>query len=336
MHTSHHFVLTEIPDGTPHPGQFALRETTLSDLAPKEVRIRNRWLSVDPYMRGRMSGEATYVEPYALGEPLAGGAVGEITASRHPHFQEGDRVRHMAGWRDVAQLAGDQVDPLPIFDVPEQAYLGVLGMPGMTAWTGLNRIAGLQGSDRVLVSAASGAVGSLAVQLARLAGCDVVGVAGTDAKCEWLESVGVRAVNYKGKDAGGLTRLLSEASPEGFDVYYENVGGPLLEAALANLRDHARVVICGLIERYNATESRSGPRNLNQLLFRKARMEGFIVGEHWNHYRMFLDEIAPLVEQQTIRYRETVVDGLERTPEAFLKLFSGDNEGKMLVRLEGA
>ncbi|OLO08254.1 NADP-dependent oxidoreductase [Salinicola sp. MH3R3-1] len=333
MTVTRYFALTSIPQGLPQPQHFALRETSLPDLAPDEVRIRNRWLSVDPYMRGRMSGVTTYVEPYALDAPMEGGAVGEVIASRHPHFQQGDRVRHMAGWRDVAQLPGKEVEPLPRFDVPEQAYLGVLGMPGMTAWTGLNLIAELKPGHRVLVSAASGAVGSLAVQLAKAAGCHVVGVAGSQAKCEWLESLGVTAVNYRDKDAAALTSALSEASPDGFDIYYENVGGPLMEAALANLRDHARIAICGLIDRYNATEPGGGPSNLNQLLFRKARMEGFIVVEHWDHYQAFLDQVAPRVEGGAIQYRETVVDGLERMPEAFLKLFSGENEGKMLVRL---
>ncbi|GHB10369.1 NADP-dependent oxidoreductase [Salinicola rhizosphaerae] len=334
MSTSHHFVLTAVPRGLPDSSLFALRQTPLPDLAQNEVRIRNRWLSVDPYMRGRMSGVTTYVEPYALDEPLAGGAIGEIIASRHPHFQVGDRVRHMAGWRDVAQLPGNDVEALPLHDVPEQAFLGVLGMPGMTAWTGLNRIAAMQSGDRVLVSAASGAVGSLAVQLAKRAGCHVVGVAGTPAKCEWLESLGVVAVNYKGKDVEALSASLKAASPEGYDIYYENVGGPLLEAALENLRDHARIAVCGLIDRYNDTDAGSGPGNLNQLLFHKARMEGFIVGEHWQHYLTFLDEVAPLVASGKIKYRESIVEGLEQTPEAFLSLFRGANEGKMLVKLD--
>ncbi|WP_251978232.1 NADP-dependent oxidoreductase [Salinicola avicenniae] len=333
MSLSRYFVLTETPTGLPRQDQFTLKEAHLPDLGPGEVRVRNRWLSVDPYMRGRMSGVTTYVEPYDLDAPMEGAAVGEVVASRHAHFSEGDRVRHMAGWRDLAQLPGDDVESLPNYDVPEQAYLGVLGMPGMTAWTGLNRIAGMQPGDRVLVSAASGAVGSLVAQLAQTADCHVVGVAGGKAKCEWLRSLGVEAVDYKGKDASELSAALGAASPEGFDIYYENVGGPLLEAALANLRDHARVAICGFIDRYNATGVVSGPSNLHQLLFRKARMEGFIVLEHWAHYPTFLDEVAPRVARGDIHYRESVVEGLERTPEAFLKLFSGENEGKMLVKL---
>ncbi|WFF42768.1 NADP-dependent oxidoreductase [Salinicola endophyticus] len=336
MATSRYIALTEIPQGLPRQDQFTLREQSLDPLAEGEVRVRNLWLSVDPYMRGRMSGVTTYVEPYALDAPMDGGAVGEVVASRDQRFASGDLVRHMAGWRDVAQLSADRVEPLPQHEVPPQAYLGVLGMPGMTAWTGLNRIAQMQPGERVLVSAASGAVGSLAVQLALAAGCQVVGVAGSDAKCEWLEGLGAKAVNYRGKDVEALTQALAEAAPEGIDVYYENVGGPLLDAALANLRDHARIAVCGLIDRYNDAQAGDGPRNLNRLLFRKARMEGFIVAEHWAHYPTFLAEVAPRVAAGEVRYRETVVEGLERTPEAFLKLFSGDNEGKMLVRLDAS
>ncbi|WP_110665528.1 NADP-dependent oxidoreductase [Salinicola halophilus] len=333
MTTSRYFTLKQFPEGLPKREDFALEETTLPALDHNEVRIRNRWLSVDPYMRGRMSGAMTYIEPYELRQPMSGAAVGEVMESNHPQFQVGQRVRHMGGWRDVAQLPGNEVEKLPDYDVPEQAFLGVLGMPGMTAWTGLNRIARMQEGNRVLVSAASGAVGSLAVQLAKSAGCHVVGVAGSDDKCQWLEERGVHAVNYRGKDVDALTKALKDASPEGYDVYYENVGGPLMEAALASLRDHARVAICGLIDRYNDTEAGAGPRNINQLLFRKARMEGFIVMEHWDFYTDFLGEVAPFVEKGAIDYRETIEEGLESTPDAFIRLFEGSNFGKMLVKL---
>lgn len=333
MTISRFITINAFPEGMPSVDHFTFEERSLEALRTNEVRVQNRWLSVDPYMRGRMSGVTTYVEPYQLHEPMAGAAIGEIVDSQHPDFKVGDRVRHMDGWRDVAQLPGDQVELLPTYDVPEQAFLGVLGMPGMTAWTGLNRIAEMKAGERVLVSAASGAVGSLAVQLAKAAGCHVVGVAGSDDKCRWLEELGIHAVNYKGKDVESLTSALREKSPEGFDVYYENVGGPLMEAALSNLREHARVAICGLIDRYNDTDAGSGPRNINQLLFRKARMEGFIVIDHWSHYREFLEQAAPLVEKNAIVYRETVEEGLDQMPQAFLKLFEGSNFGKMLVKL---
>lgn len=333
MTVSHYFTLDEHPRGLPQRELFKFREAPLKDLAEGEVRVRNTWLSVDPYMRGRMNGVKTYIEPFKLGEPLEGGAIGEVVASRDPRFKPGDRVRHMCGWRDIAQVPGDRLEPLPAYNVPEQAYLGVLGMPGMTAWTGLNLIAQLREGERVLVSAAAGAVGSLAVQLAKGKGCQVVGVAGSQAKLDWLRGRGVVAISYRNKDAQTLTRELEEACPEGFDVYFENVGGPLLEAALNRLRDHGRIALCGMIERYNDTAPRPGPSNLFLLTVKRARMQGFIVGEHWDHYPQFLEEVAPRVEHGDIDYPETIEEGLERMPDAFLKLFEGGNHGKMLVRL---
>ncbi|ATJ82443.1 NADP-dependent oxidoreductase [Halomonas beimenensis] len=330
---SRYFTINDHPQGAPARALFELRETALPALAEGEVRVRNTWLSVDPYMRGRMSGVTTYIEPFELGAPLEGAAIGEVIETRDAAFPVGTRVRHMGGWRDIAQFPGSRLEPLPAFEVPEQAYLGVLGMPGMTAWTGLNRIAGMQEGDNVLVSGAAGAVGSLAVQLAKAKGGTVVGIAGSQDKLDWLESHGVKAVSYKGKDAAQLTEALRKACPEGFDVYYENVGGVCLEAALNTLRVGARIAVCGMIARYNEATPSAGPGNLAMLLIRRARMEGFIVFDHWAHYPTFLEEIGPRVESGQLDYEETVEAGLERTPDAFLKLFEGANRGKMLVRL---
>lgn len=328
-----YFTITDYPKGVPERELFKLSEEALAELAEGEVRVRNAWLSVDPYMRGRMSGEKTYIDPFELNAPLQGAAVGEVIESRDSRFAAGDKVRHMGGWRDIAQLPADQLEPLPSIDVPEQAYLGVLGMPGMTAWTGLNIIAEMKDGDNVLVSAASGAVGSLAVQLAKAKGGTVVGIAGSQEKLDWLEARGVKAVSYKGKNAEQLSAELHEACPDGFDVYYENVGGDCLVAALNNLRVGARIAVCGMISRYNDTEAVEGPANLAMILIRRARMQGFIVFEHWDNYARFLKEVGPLVANGEIEYVETVEEGLEQTPDAFLKLFTGANKGKMLVRL---
>src|SRR5690554_5789066 len=313
---SRNFTINDFPQGTPGRELFALREAELPALAEGEVRIRNTWLSVDPYMRGRMSGVKTYIAPFVLGDPLEGAAVGEVIESR-----------------DARLAVGDQVEPLPGIDVPEQAYLGVLGMPGMTAWTGLNRIAEMQAGDNVLVSAASGSVGSLAVQLAKARGGTVVGIAGSPEKLAWLESHGIEAVSYRDRDAGQLTEALQVACPEGFDIYYENVGGICLEAALNTLRTGGRIAVCGMITRYNAEGPTPGPGNLAMVLIRRLRMQGFIVFDHWADYPRFLDEVGPLVASGEIDYAETIEEGLERTPEAFLALFEGANTGKMLVRL---
>lgn len=330
---SRYFIIKEYPQGRPARDLFELREHQLPALGDDEVRVRNTWLSVDPYMRGRMSGVRTYVDPFELNAPLMGAAVGEVIESRDSRLAVGDQVRHMGGWRDIAQIPAGQVEPLPHLDVPEQAYLGVLGMPGMTAWTGLNRIAEIQDGDNVLVSGAGGAVGSLAVQLAQARGGTVVGIAGARDKLEWLESRGVPAVGYQGKDAAQLSEALRAACPEGFDVYYENVGGVCLEAALNNLRVGARLAVCGMIARYNEQAPGAGPGNLAMLLIRRARMQGFIVFEHWAHYPTFLDEVGPRVANGEIDYRETIREGLEGTPDAFLALFEGANTGKMLVKL---
>ncbi|OHV11853.1 NADP-dependent oxidoreductase [Kushneria phosphatilytica] len=335
MTDSRYYVLTRRPNGMPEKGVFELRNATLPELQAGEVRIRNRWLSVDPYMRGRMDGVRTYIEPFELEEPLEGGALGEVIESRHDDFTVGDRVIHMAGWRDTAQLPGDQVQPLPNHEVPEQAFLGVLGMPGMTAWLGLEHIAELKSSDRVLVSAASGAVGSLAAQLARLKGCDVIGTAGSTSKREWLEERGIRAVNHR-QTAEALTRDLQQAAPDGIDVYYENVGGTMLEAALNVINPFGRIAVCGMIAHYNDTEPAPGPSNITHVLLRRLRMQGFIVLEHMEHYPRFVSEVGPRVERGEIDYEETVFEGLKQTPDAFLSLFEGGNTGKMLVRLEGS
>ncbi|MCB8887877.1 NADP-dependent oxidoreductase [Vreelandella malpeensis] len=332
---SRYFTLTDYPTGLPRRELFALETQELPELGPNEVRIRNHWLSVDPYMRGRMSGIRTYVTPFELGKPMEGGAIGEVIESTDAKVKVGDRVSHMGGWRDIAQLPAQGVTVLPDHDVPEQAYLGILGMPGMTAWTGLNRIAECKPGDNVLVSAASGAVGSLAVQLAKAKGCHVIGIAGAAHKLAWLESVGVEPVTYKDRTAGELSDAIQLASPEGIDVYFENVGGICLEAALSQLNEGARIAVCGMIDSYNAEKPAPGPSNLSQLVVRKAKMQGFIVADHWSNYGYFLNEVAPQVAAGKFDYQETVKEGLESTPEAFLALFEGGNTGKMLVKLEG-
>ncbi len=330
---SRFYTLTDYPTGLPKRELFSLETQELPELADGEVRIRNHWLSVDPYMRGRMSGIRTYVAPFELGQPMEGGAIGEVIASKHADVKVGDKVSHMGGWRDIAQLSGDGVTALPDSSVPDQAYLGVLGMPGMTAWTGLNLIAECKPGDNVLVSAASGAVGSLAVQLAKAKGCHVVGIAGAAHKLAWLESLGVEPVSYRDRSAQELSDAIKLASPNGIDVYYENVGGICLEAALSQLNEGARIAVCGMIDSYNAETPTPGPSNLSQLVVRKAKMQGFIVADHWSSYRYFLNEVALQVADGKLDYKETIKEGLESTPDAFLALFEGGNTGKMLVKL---
>lgn len=325
------YQLRQRPEGVPREEDFELVSLPLQAPAEGEVLVRNLWLSVDPYMRGRMTGVKTYVEPFAVGEPLEGGAVGEVVESRSPDFRPGDKVVHMLGWREYATAPGKALTKLPSLEVADESFLGVLGMPGMTAWTGLNRIGQAQPGDRVLVSAASGAVGSLVVQLAKGKGCQVVGLAGSAEKCQWLESMGAAAINYR--EAQDLPRALKSAMPEGFDLYFENVGGPILEAALGLMRDHGRIAVCGMIDAYNSTTPPPGPRNLGMVIVRRLRIQGFIVSDHWEHYPEFLREVGPEVAAGRIEARETVVEGIENTASAFIGLFSGQNVGKMLIRL---
>ena len=331
MHQAQVIVLIRRPTGVPKGGDFSLETRTLPDLQDGELRVRNTWLSVDPSMRVRMADVRNYIVPYELQAPLEGGAVGEVIESKSDGFRAGDRVLHQQGWRSHAQGPASEFTRIPDLGVPEQRFLGALGVPGMTAWVGLNRIAQLKNGESVLVSAASGAVGSLACQLAMSRGCKVVGTSGSREKCEWLGKLGVTPINYQVVD--DLGEELARVCPEGFHVYFENVGGPLLEAVLNNMRENGRLAFCGLIDAYNSPRPEPGPRNLQQLIMRRLRMEGFVVSDHWDQYPKFLEEVGPQVAAGTVEARETVVEGIEQTAAAFIGLFTGQNVGKMLVKL---
>lgn len=319
------------PAGQPAPENFELAEAELPPLGDGEVRVRNLFLSVDPYMRGRMTEGPSYVAPFALGAPLEGGAVGEVTESRADGLKAGDHVFSMLGWRTHAQASAAHFQKLPaIPGVSPSAFLGVLGMPGMTAWVGLNVIGGLKPDDIVLVSGAGGAVGSLAVQLAKLKGATVIGLAGSDAKCAWVRALGAdAAINYRAGDVGAA---LKEAAPKGITLYFDNVGGEQLEAAMRAARPFARLVECGMIARYNETNQVAGPSTMLLMIVKRLRMEGFIVSDHDQRRGEFLAEVGPLVASGQVRAGETVVDGIETMVDAFLGLFRGANTGKMLVR----
>jgi NADPH-dependent curcumin reductase CurA len=319
-------VLAAYPQGAPRESDFELR--AVPDPAPGEgeVVVRNVFVSVDPYMRGRMTGVRSYVAPFELGDVITGGTVGRVVASLDGRFGEGDWVRTSTGWRDLAVAPGDQLEAVDPELAPPSTALGVLGMPGFTAWVGLVEIAAIEEGETVYVSGAAGAVGSTAVQIAKLRGCRVIGSAGSSAKVEWLRSLGVEAFDYTETPA-------ADALADGIDVYFDNVGGEQLESALDALRPFGRIVACGAISRYNATELQPGPRNLFYVVGKRLRMQGFIVSDHQRRFGEFLDEVAPRVRDGALQYRETVLAGLERAPEAFAGLFRGDNLGKMLVRV---
>ena len=327
MTTSREIHLAARPNGPPAPSDFSLVEVDVPDPAEGEVLIRNAYMSVDPYMRGRMNDAKSYVPPFQLGEVLDGGAVGQVVASRNERVPEGAWVVSRLGWRELALSDGSgllQFDPSL---GPVSTALGVLGMPGLTAYVGLLDIGRPVEGETVFVSGAAGAVGSLVGQIAKLRGCRVIGSAGSPEKVAWLRELGFDvAFDYRETETREVLR-------EGVDVYFDNVGGPTLEAALGGLRVGGRVVACGAISQYNATEPPVGPRNLFLVVTKRLRLEGFIISDHYDRLQAFLAEMAPWVRDGSVRYRETVVEGIEHAPEAFIGLLAGENVGKMLVKV---
>jgi NADPH-dependent curcumin reductase CurA len=318
------------PNGMPVMEDFALKPVELPALGDGMVHVRNLFLSVDPYMRGRMNDVKSYVPPFALDAPMDGGAVGEVVESRDPAFAPGDKVMHMAGWRDEAVVEGKTLHKLPDLGVEPQQFLGNLGLTGGTAYFGLLEAASAKEGDIVFVSAAAGAVGSAVVQIAKARGMTVIGSAGGADKCEFVRSLGADAVvDYK---AGGLLKQLSAAAPKGIDVYFDNVGGEHLDAALALARLHARFAICGMIDAYNSGQPTS-LRYIMRVIAMRIRLQGFIYTDYMAQMGDFYREVGGLIASGKMQARDTVVEGLEKTPEAFLGLFSGANTGKMLVRL---
>jgi NADPH-dependent curcumin reductase CurA len=326
-------VLASRPSGWPTAENFELTEADRPELADGQVRVRNLFMSVDPYMRGRMNDVKSYVPPFRLGEPLEGGAVGTVVESRSPDLAEGDLVLHNLGWRDEAVLPARHARKVaPAEGLSPSVYLGVLGMPTLTAYVGLLDIAGFKPGETVFVSGAAGAVGSMAGQIAKLKGAArVIGSAGTDEKVAWLRKIGFDAAfNYR---AGSVLHQLREAAPDGIDVYFDNVGADHLDAALVMLSRYGRVAMSGAIAHYNATEPPAGPSNLNLVITKRLTLRGFIVSDHGNRLPDMIADVSGWLRDGKLSHAETVVDGLDHAPEAFIDLLRGANMGKMLVRL---
>ena len=318
------------PEGMPRHEDFALKEFVLPELGDGLVRVKNHYLSVDPYMRGRMNDVKSYVPPFAIDAPMDGGAVGEVVESRDPNFAAGDHVLHMAGWRDEAVVEGKALNKLPDLGVEPQQFLGNLGLTGGTAYFGLLDAAQAKAGDIVFVSAAAGAVGSAVVQIAKAKGMTVIGSAGGTEKCKFVTSLGADAViEYK---AGSLVKQLAAAAPTGIDVYFDNVGGDHLDAALALARPNARFAMCGMIDGYNSGEP-TALRYIMRIIAMRIRLQGFIYTDYLGQLGEFYRDMGGLIASGQLKARDTVVEGLEKTPEAFLGLFSGANTGKMLVKL---
>ncbi len=332
MTTSREIRLKSRPSGVPTPENFELATVTLAAPAPGEVQVRNTWMTVDPYMRGRMNDVRSYAPPFELGEAMQGGAVGEVVASNDPAFKAGDAVQSFLGWREAFNAPAAAVQKLDTHGLPPQAFLGVAGMPGLTAYVGLLKIAALKDGDVVFVSAAAGAVGQVVCQIAKLKGHAVIGSAGGAEKVAYLRELGVdHVIDYKAE--ADLTAALMRAAPDGIDVYFENVGGAHMEAALMAARPFGRFALCGMISQYNDTDLGAGTRGLIMVVGKQLRLEGFIVSSHFDMMPAFVKEMAGWIAEGKIKARETVEEGIENAPAAFLKLFKGENLGKMLVKL---
>jgi NADPH-dependent curcumin reductase CurA len=319
------------PRGFPGEELFEVAEAPIPAPADGQVLIRNAYFSVDPYMRPRMNDVRSYVAPFTLGEAMTGGAVGRIAASRNSRFAEGDWVLHQLGWREWALSDGAMLRKVDPGAAPVSTALGVLGMPGFTAWYGLFVLGRPQEGETVVVSGAAGAVGSAAGQMAVIAGCRVLGSAGTEEKLAWLRDLGFDAVfNYREQPP---REAFAELAPDGIDIYFDNVGGDHLEAAIGALRTHGRVVACGSISRYNDAEPSAGPRNMFMVVTKRLRIEGYIITDHYDRFGEFAAQASEWFRDGRLRYRETVVEGIENAPKAFLGLLRGENIGKMLVKV---
>ena len=346
--------------GMPSADNFELVTVPVPRPAPGEVQVQNLWMTVDPYMRGRMADRAIYTSSsrfgkevpggamggiaasnstmygwrpnFQVGETLQGGAIGEVAASDDPRFEPGDLVSSWFGWRERFNAPAGSLQKLDTSGLPPQAFLGVAGMPGLTAWVGLLKIAMPKPGDVVFVSAASGAVGSVACQIAKLKGHTVIGSAGGAAKCAFVRDIGAdHVIDYK--VTGDLTAALLHVAPTGIDIYFENVGGEHLEAALAAANPFARFAICGMISQYNAIELPNGPRNIMFVVGKSLRLEGYDIANYLDLMPEFQREMTTWIREGKIKWRETIDHGIENAPAAFVKLFKGENFGKMLVKL---
>jgi hypothetical protein len=331
--TNRSWYFAERPAGEPDADCFELREEAVPEAGAGELLVHVEYLSVDPYMRGRMRDSESYAEPWDVGDVLRGGIVGEVVESNSERYDAGDFVTGEGTWADYSVLDADDTAPVDpdVADLP--AYLGVLGMPGRTAYFGLLDVGDPKPGDTVVVSGAAGAVGSVVGQIAKLNGCRVVGFAGTDEKTRWLtEELGFdAAVNYQETDDYGAE--LDDVAPDGVDVYFDNVGGPITDAVFTKLKLDARVAVCGQIAHYNDESVPTGPRKLPLLIAPRARVQGLLVGDYATRFGEASEQLASWVASGEVDHRESVVEGLENAPDAFLGLFSGDNIGKQVVRV---
>ena len=324
-------LLASRPAGWVEESNFRIAEAAVPEPKAGEVLVRNEWLSLDPYMRGRMSDAKSYAKPVEIGEVMTGGTAGRITASNHPDFKVGDHVVGPLGWQRYAISDGKMLNKVDASRIPLSAYLGVVGMPGVTAWVGLLDLCAPNAGETVVVTAASGAVGSVVGQLAKIHGCRAVGIAGGAEKCRYVvDELGFDAcIDYK---AGNLKAEIKTAAPDGIDCLFENVGGAIFDTLLTRMNPSSRIALCGLIADYNAADP-YGVKNIRSVLVNRIKMQGFIVFDHLLRWPIAFNELAGHVASGRIKYRESVANGLENAPAAFIGLLQGKNFGKQLVKV---
>ncbi len=331
-HKNKQVILASRPVGTVKETDFDIVQKELPAIDQGQFVVRNQFLSLDPYMRGRMSDAPSYAQSVAVGDVMVGGTVGQVVESRHPDFKVGDTVLGAFGWQLFGISDGVGITRIEDQGIPPSAYLGVMGMPGVTAYVGLLDIGQPKAGETVVVSAASGAVGSVVGQIARIKGCRAVGIAGGPEKCRYVtEELGWDAcVDYK---AGRLAEDLADATPSGVDVFFENVGGQIFDIVLDRMNPFGRIALCGMISQYNTLKP-YGVRNIRHVLINRLKLQGFIVSDHFSRWPEALDQIGQWILDGKIKYRESIVQGLENAPTAFIGMFSGKNFGKQLVKLD--
>lgn len=333
MTTNKQVRLASRPSGWVTADNFTLTEEAVPEVGQGQLLVRNLFMSVDPYMRGRMNKAKSYVPSFQIGEVLQAGVVGEVIASRNKDFAEGDFVNGMLGWENYSLSDGTGLHKVPKGPAPLSYHLGILGMPGMTAYVGLHTIGKAQPGETVFVSAASGAVGSVVGQLAKLHGCTVTGCAGADDKVDLLKAEFGYDAAFNYRQSQSLPKSITEVCPDGIDVDFENVGGEIFEAVLWNMREFGRVALCGMISNYNDEELQPGPRGMTVIIGRRLTIQGFIVTDHLETGKEYVSKAIQWLAEGKLKYHETIAEGIENAPSAFIDLLQGKNIGKQIVRL---
>lgn len=330
--TTKQIVLSSRPNGLPTNENFRTETTGLAGIKENEVLIKALFFSVDPYMRSRMNDTKSYLPPYDVDKPITGAVVGEVVQSRSVHYKKGDKITGVLPWAEMSVTSGDDIKKIDTTVAPESYFLGLLGMPGLTAYFGLIEIGMPRHGETVVVSGAAGAVGIAVAQIAKLKGCRVVGIAGSDEKINMLTTeFGIdEGINYK--TAHNIKEAIKNTCPNGVDIYFDNVGGEISDAVIDEINLHARIIICGQISLYNATEPPVGPRMQPMLLKSRSLMRGFLIGDFKSSFSEGIQQLSQWVKEGQLKYKETIVDGFDNLPQTFIGLFSGQNTGKMIVK----